>query len=376
MNDPRLSFFRQKVESVLGVSANEAGENLFDQFCLAPENTSALQTFLDGSSPDPCVMFWTEMVESVEILAKPEKPKQEAGLENKEEGASAPVESEKPIKSQVNLQQSKANLAAKSNANLIKSTPQLATAKGSVANLKTGSNKGTPPASLPHSRHGSHPGSQILAIEPEAEVEDTKPRIVQKTYLRSGLKISSVQQNQGICYFMRTKPGAIPNTCKLSSIHSACDSPLIASTEVLCEYLQTGHISLDVLADLERLIDAVYFPMLTNSNSSDVNLGSQTLVNLEMEPWKKDLITILRRFSSNLSHISQQLHEEVELKIPKDPKFNKIINEQSVKIDNDVLNILKDLGENWVSVIQKSLLQESKKAPLGDVCLHCSRTSY
>ncbi len=136
---------------------------------------------------------------------------------------------------------------------------------------------------------------------------------------------------------------------------------------MLGEYLNTGHISLDVLADLERLIDAVYFPMITNSNTDDANLGSQTLSNLEMEPWKKDLITILRRFSSNLSHISQQLHEEVELKIPKDPKFTKLISDANVRIDNDVLNVLKELGENWVSVIQKSLLQESKKAPLGEV---------
>lgn len=124
--------------------------------------------------------------------------------------------------------------------------------------------------------------------------------------------------------------------------------------------LHIGHINSDVLSDLEKLIEGVYYPILTEADLDGA------------EVWKKDLLNVLQRFSTNIYHISQQLHQEVDFKLPSTIDCNKILAEGSSKVDGSVLIVLKDIAEKWITTIQTLMAQEMKQVPLGFVINHFS----
>lgn len=119
--------------------------------------------------------------------------------------------------------------------------------------------------------------------------------------------------------------------------------------------MHVGHINPNVLSDLEKLIQGIYFPIITASEADS------------SETWKKDLLVVMQRFSNNMSHISQQLHKEVDFKLPSHIDCDKIITDGSSRVDADVLVTLKDVSEKWIVTIQQALEQEMKQVPLGNV---------
>lgn len=119
--------------------------------------------------------------------------------------------------------------------------------------------------------------------------------------------------------------------------------------------MHVGHINPDVLSDLERLIEGVYYPILTSSELEGI------------ETWKKELLVVLKKFSTNIFHISQQLHQEVDFKVPPSIDCNKILSESPSKVDGSTLITLKDIAEKWIQTIQALMAQEMKQVPLGNV---------
>jgi dynein heavy chain len=175
-------------------------------------------------------------------------------------------------------------------------------------------------------------------------------------------KLPSEKQKR-VVYFLRNTSEPIPQLKDLEgNLHGVLNS--LDAEKNMPKYLDMGHIG-DMLDDLERLLDAVFYPILGASASKDSHSTDKAEADVHKE-WRSDFLASLKRFLNEVSHTSQQVHGGFSLNIPTSITLEQLSDLASVKKDQKLMESADRLANEWVDLIKKTLSEEAKRIPLGD----------
>ena len=111
------------------------------------------------------------------------------------------------------------------------------------------------------------------------------------------------------------------------------------------------------LGSLEQLLNHVYMPLLASLSDE---AGADSFDSGEHGS-KNEFMTSVQRFTSQISHVQQQLRGDISLEIPE-------LSAQDISRaseDSDVLQILEGALEEWTQVVSKAI-KDLPKFPLGE----------
>ena len=155
-------------------------------------------------------------------------------------------------------------------------------------------------------------------------------------------------------YFLRNQSAPIP-----------IPANLVDASNIMPVYVEIGYLSGQVLLMLEQVLSEIYLPLLSNScivNSTvaDSEAGKEKSL-------KADLAISIQKFATQVSHFSQQVSGGNRLNIPQE--LYDLINTEIEEASKNSLitKKLEALAEEWIEAVSNCLIEESKKAPLGNV---------
>lgn len=165
-------------------------------------------------------------------------------------------------------------------------------------------------------------------------------------------------------YFLKNHSGPIPQLTELS------------------EYLEIGYFANTALKMLEQALHEVYLPLMSTAefepepyfrkpDDSETAEKEHQAKNLQaankFANLKSDLLLIVQRFSSNISHIVQQVAGETRLKIPEELSSLDSMEVLQAKEDREIVHKLEILADEWIEIVSGALSKEAKKVPKGNV---------
>ncbi|KAJ3144485.1 Dynein heavy chain 10, axonemal [Geranomyces variabilis] len=177
-------------------------------------------------------------------------------------------------------------------------------------------------------------------------------------------------------YFLRNKPGAIPQPRSLEDAHNT-----------LPAWLEIGYFSGHALLMLEQVLSEVYIPLLNNidfaaehaaadqaagqaSTTSAPAVTNATAAAAEAtasQGTKSEFVTSLQKFASQIAHTVQQVASETRLKIPEEIGALQAIEDvaEAAK-DTAMVASLEALAEEWIDTVTNVLAKEAKKVAAGE----------
>ena len=144
--------------------------------------------------------------------------------------------------------------------------------------------------------------ASVLVPTPPVEIvdENSDPPAIPPPVYRTIISLSQKSPEDSISvYIIRTQTGPIPN------IKSQTEA-----ASIMPNFVEIAYFSGQPLAMLESAITEVYLPLLCNLN--EIVLDDDKKKNV----FKSDIVIMMQRFASQISHTSQQLVSEIRLKIP------------------------------------------------------------
>ena len=144
--------------------------------------------------------------------------------------------------------------------------------------------------------------ASVLVPTPPVEIvdENSDPPAIPPPVYRTIISLSQKSPEDSISvYIIRTQTGPIPNI-----------KSQVEAASIMPNYVEFAYFSGQPLAMLESAITEVYLPLLCNLN--EIVLDDDKKKNV----FKSDIVIMMQRFASQISHTSQQLVSEIRLKIP------------------------------------------------------------
>jgi dynein heavy chain, axonemal len=154
--------------------------------------------------------------------------------------------------------------------------------------------------------------------------------------------------------------------------------------------LEIGYFANTALRMLEQALQEVYLPLISNAEfeAEEFKRSPNDKENSEKEHksksiqaagkfvnLKSDMVLTVQRFTSQISHIVQQVAGETRLKIPEELAELATMEVGVAKEDREIVHKLEVLAEEWIEIVSGALGKEAKNIPKGNVYKTYSGTS-
>lgn len=194
------------------------------------------------------------------------------------------------------------------------------------------------------------------ALKPESVFSQTEEIIHEFTRINMSLEsLPEKIADMNSIYFLRNQSGSIPIPANANDAAS-----------LMPNYVEIGYLSGHVLLMLEQVLSEIYLPLLSNSSEKvedpEKNLGKDTSL-------KADLVVSIQKFATQVSHFSQQVTGGNRLNIPQELYSLKNTEIDEAAKNSQITKKLEVLAEEWIEAVSSCLLTESKKEPVGNVCI-------